>query len=104
MAPLDSCVEIQKVQTAPAPAHNKHRLPCRTAVVPHGPSPVRGTHGRLPTSDDNRPLVLLSTPRAVSGRAAAAEVKSLRLRLAGFAGGQSRKAPAAPRRRKREPL
>lgn len=38
------------------------RLPCRMAVVLPGPSPFRGSHGRLPTSDDNRPLVLLSTP------------------------------------------
>jgi len=91
-------------QAAPAPARKKHRVPCRMAVVLPGPSPVRGSHGRLSTSDDNRPLVLLSTPRAVSGRGAAAEVKSFRLCLAGRTGGESRKAPAAPRRRKRGPL
>jgi hypothetical protein len=51
-----------------APAREKHRLRCRTAVVPLDPSPVRGSHCRLPTSDDVRALVLVSTPRAVSGR------------------------------------
>lgn len=49
-----------------------------------------------PTSDDEGPLVLDSTPRAVSGRVAATEVKSLLLRLAGLAWDGSRQASAAP--------
>ncbi|RZB13362.1 alkaline phosphatase family protein, partial [Streptomyces sp. F001] len=56
----------------------------RMAVVPLDPSPVRGSHGRLPTSDEDGPLVLVSTPHAVSGRVAATDVKSLLLRLAGL--------------------
>jgi hypothetical protein len=53
---------------ATAPAREERRLRCRAAVVPLDPSPVRGSHCRLPTSDDVRALVLVPTPRAVSGR------------------------------------
>jgi 4-hydroxybenzoate polyprenyltransferase len=53
---------------ATAPAREEHRLRCRTAIMPLDPSPVRGSHCRLPTSDDVRALVLVPTPRAVSGR------------------------------------
>lgn len=78
--------------------------PCPRLRRPLDASPVRGSHGRLPTSDEEGPLVLVSTPRAVSGRAAATEVKSLLLRLAGLSRGGSRRAPAVLRQRKREPL
>ncbi len=54
------------------------------AVVPLDPSPVRGSHGRLPTSDDDGPLLICSTPRAVGDRLAATDVKSLLLHLAGL--------------------
>ncbi|MGV9456726.1 alkaline phosphatase family protein, partial [Streptomyces sp. NPDC003635] len=73
-----------KVKAATALARKKLGMRYRMAVVPLDPSPVRGSHGRLPTSDDDGPLVLVSTPRAVSGRVAATDVKSLLLRLAGL--------------------
>ena len=56
----------------------------RLAVVPLDPSSIRGSHGRLPERDEEGPLLLYSTPRAVTGRIAATEVKSLLLRLAGL--------------------
>ena len=65
-------------------ARKKLGLRYRMAVVPLDPSPIRGSHGRLPASDDDGPLLLCSTPRAVGGRVAATEVKSLLLRLAGL--------------------
>jgi len=57
----------------------------RMAVVPLDPSPIRGSHGRLPASDDEGPLILCSTPHAFTGPVRATEVKSLLLTLAGLA-------------------
>ncbi|MGW0601020.1 alkaline phosphatase family protein [Streptomyces sp. NPDC002776] len=81
MDPLDPYV---KVKTATALARKKLGMRCRMAVVPLDPSPIRGSHGRLPASDDDGPLLICSTPRAVGDRLAATDVKSLLLRLAGL--------------------
>ncbi|MFF9208552.1 MULTISPECIES: alkaline phosphatase family protein [unclassified Streptomyces] len=83
MDPLDPYV---KLRAAGALARKKLGLRYRMAVVPLDPAPVRGSHGRLPTSDDDGPLVLCSTPRAVGDRVAATDVKSLVLHLAGLDG------------------
>jgi len=80
MDPLDPYV---KLRAASALARKKLGLRYRMAVVPLDPSRIRGGHGRLPTSDDDGPLLLCSTPRAVGDRIAATDVKSLLLRLAG---------------------
>ncbi|MFG3039130.1 alkaline phosphatase family protein [Streptomyces sp. NPDC048330] len=72
-----------RLKAAGAVARKKLGLRYRLAVVPLDPSPVRGSHGRLPSDDDEAPLVLCSEPGAVDGRVAATEVKSLLLRLAG---------------------
>ncbi|MGW6415920.1 alkaline phosphatase family protein [Streptomyces sp. NPDC055055] len=72
-----------RLKAAGAVARKKLGLRYRLAVVPLDPSPVRGSHGRLPSDDDEAPLVLCSAPGAVNGRVAATEVKSLLLRLAG---------------------
>ncbi|MEU5757357.1 alkaline phosphatase family protein, partial [Streptomyces sp. NPDC047829] len=56
----------------------------RMAVVPLDPSPIRGSHGRLPASDDEGPLLICSTPRALGDRIEATDVKQLLLRLAGL--------------------
>jgi hypothetical protein len=53
--------------------------------VPLDPSPIRGSHGRLPMSDEEGPLILCSTPHAFTGPVRATEVKSLLLTLAGLA-------------------
>ncbi|MFD7278675.1 alkaline phosphatase family protein [Streptomyces sp. NPDC059862] len=81
MDPADPYVRLK---AAKAVVRKKLGMRYRLAVVPLDPSPIRGSHGRLPTSDEEGPLVLVSTPRAVSGRVAATEVKSLLLQLAGL--------------------
>jgi len=82
MDPLDPYV---KVKAAGALARKKLGMRYRMAVVPLDPAPIRGSHGRLPLSDDDGPLIICSTPRTVTGRVAATEVKSLLLTLAGLA-------------------
>jgi hypothetical protein len=52
-------------------------------VVPLDPSPVRGTHGRLPKDPAAGPMLVCSTPGAVSGSVPATDVRDLLLRLAG---------------------
>lgn len=61
MDPQDPYV---KVKAAGALARKKLGMRYRMAVVPLDPSPVRGSHGRLPLSDDSPdgPLILCSTP------------------------------------------
>ncbi|MEU6393889.1 alkaline phosphatase family protein, partial [Streptomyces sp. NPDC046939] len=72
-----------KVKAASALARKKLGMRYRMAVVPLDPSPIRGSHGRLPTSDDEGPVLLCSRPGTGTGRIAATEVKALLLRLAG---------------------
>ncbi|MFF8828336.1 alkaline phosphatase family protein [Streptomyces sp. NPDC015131] len=81
MDPLDPYV---RVRAATAIARKKLGMRYRLAVVPLDPSPVRGSHGRLPASDDDGPLIVCSTPRAVPDRVAATDVKALLLQLAGL--------------------
>ncbi|MFD5426485.1 alkaline phosphatase family protein [Streptomyces sp. NPDC127084] len=81
MNPLDPYV---KVKAATALARKKLGLRYRMAVVPLDPSPVSGSHGRLPLSDDEGPLIICSLPHAVGDRLAATDVKQLLLRLAGL--------------------
>ena len=50
-------------------------------VVPLDPSPVRGTHGRLPARDDDAPVLLVNRPAAVGDRIAATDVRDLLLEL-----------------------
>ncbi|MFB7405909.1 nucleotide pyrophosphatase/phosphodiesterase family protein [Streptomyces sp. NPDC056202] len=80
MDPLDPYVRIKAAREI---ARKKLGMRYRLAVVPLDPSPLRGSHGRLPASDDEGPLILCSTPRALDGRVAATDVKNLLLRLAG---------------------
>ncbi|MEU6162481.1 nucleotide pyrophosphatase/phosphodiesterase family protein [Streptomyces sp. NPDC047130] len=82
MDPLDPYV---KLKAAGALARKKLGLRYRMAVVPLDPSPVRGSHGRLPERDEDGPLLLCSTPHDLGDRVAATEVKNLLLGLAGLA-------------------
>lgn len=59
MDPLDPYVRIKAAREI---ARKKLGMRYRLAVVPLDPSPLRGSHGRLPTSDDEGPLILCSTP------------------------------------------
>jgi predicted AlkP superfamily pyrophosphatase or phosphodiesterase len=79
--PLDPYV---KVRAATALARKKLGMRYRLAVVPLDPTPVRGSHGRLPDRPEDGPVLLCSRPGEVSGTLAATEVKSLLLRLAGI--------------------
>ncbi|MFE6761235.1 alkaline phosphatase family protein [Streptomyces sp. NPDC057689] len=78
-----------RVKAATAIARKKLGMRYRLAVVPLDPSPIRGSHGRLPPSDEEGPLILCSTPHAFTGPVRATEVKSLLLTLAGLPGDQS---------------
>ncbi len=85
-----------RVRAATAIARKKLGMRYRLAVVPLDPSPIRGgSHGRLPPSDEEGPLILCSTPHAFTGPVRATEVKSLLLTLAGLPGGD----PSSPERR-----
>ncbi|MEV7236461.1 nucleotide pyrophosphatase/phosphodiesterase family protein [Streptomyces sp. NPDC051020] len=82
---LDPQDPYVRVKAATAVARKKLGMRYRMAVVPLDPSPVRGSHGRLPMSDEEGPLILCSTPHAFTGPVRATEVKSLLLKLAGLA-------------------
>ncbi|MFE7931098.1 alkaline phosphatase family protein [Streptomyces sp. NPDC057456] len=82
MDPQDPYV---KVKAAGALARKKLGMRYRMAVVPLDPSPVRGSHGRLPQRAEDGPVLLCSRPGEVAGPVAATEVKALLLRLAGIA-------------------
>ncbi|MEW2544573.1 nucleotide pyrophosphatase/phosphodiesterase family protein [Streptomyces sp. NPDC047002] len=79
---LDPHDPYVRLRAAAAIARKKAGLRYRLAVVPLDGSPVRGSHGRLPASDEEGPVLLCSTPGAVAGRVAATGVKSLLLGLA----------------------
>ncbi|WP_406385226.1 nucleotide pyrophosphatase/phosphodiesterase family protein [Streptomyces sp. NBC_01618] len=82
---LDPQDPYVRVKAATAVARKKLGMRYRMAVVPLDPSPIRGSHGRLPMSDEEGPLILCSTPHAFTGPVRATEVKSLLLTLAGLA-------------------
>ena len=63
-------------------ARKKVGLRYAMKVVPLDPSPVRGTHGRLPKDPTLGPMLVCSTPGAVAGSVAATDVRDLMLRLA----------------------
>ncbi|MEU6127425.1 alkaline phosphatase family protein, partial [Streptomyces sp. NPDC047123] len=65
-------------------ARKKLGMRYRMAVVPLDPSPIRGSHGRLPGRPQDGPVLLCSRPDEVGGTLAATDVKSLLLRLAGL--------------------
>ncbi|MEU5538804.1 nucleotide pyrophosphatase/phosphodiesterase family protein [Streptomyces sp. NPDC020362] len=73
-----------KVKAATALARKKLGMRYRMAVVPLDPSPVRGSHGRLPDHPDDGPLILCSSPHAITGPVRATEVKALLISLAGI--------------------
>ncbi|MFJ1713428.1 nucleotide pyrophosphatase/phosphodiesterase family protein [Streptomyces sp. NPDC088260] len=81
---LDPQDPYVRVKAAAAVARKKLGMRYRMAVVPLDPSPIRGSHGRLPQSDEEGPLILCSTPHAFTGPVRATEVKSLLLKLAGL--------------------
>ena len=81
MDPLDPYV---RVRAAPALARKKTGMRYRMAVVPLDPTPVRGSHGRLPGRSDEGPVFICSRPGVAegSGPLPATDVKSLLVNLA----------------------
>jgi predicted AlkP superfamily pyrophosphatase or phosphodiesterase len=65
-------------------ARKKLGLRYQMAVVPLDPSCVRGSHGRLPASTADAPVLLCSDPSAARDHLLAGEVKGLLLELAGL--------------------
>ena len=71
-----------RLRAATALARKKIGMRYRMAVVPLDPSPVRGSHGRLPERTDQGPVFICSRPGAAEGPLAATDVKPLLLDLA----------------------
>ena len=83
---LDPADPLVKVRAGLTLARKAAGLRYAMKVIPLDPSPVRGTHGRLPDNDEDAPLVLCSSAGALGDRVAATEVRDLLVRL--VSGGQ----------------
>lgn len=79
---LDPADPLVKVKAGLTLARKAAGLRYAMKVVPLDPSPVRGTHGRLPENDEDAPLVLCSSAGVLADRIAATEVRDLLVRLA----------------------
>jgi predicted AlkP superfamily pyrophosphatase or phosphodiesterase len=82
---LDPADRWVKLRAARALARKRLGLRYVLDVVPLDPSVVRGTHGRLPDTLDDSPVLVCSDPSFGRDSIAATEVKGLLLRLAGLA-------------------
>jgi len=72
-----------KLKVAAGLMRKKVGLRYAMSVVPLDPSPVRGSHGRLPEHVEDAPVLLCSDPGSSRSRFEATEVRDLLLRLAG---------------------
>lgn len=68
-----------KLKAASALARKKLGLRYSMQVVPLDPAPVRGSHGRLPDSAEDGPVLLCSDPVLARDKVHATEVKDLLL-------------------------
>lgn len=89
---LDPADRFVKLRAARNLLKKKVGLRYTMDVVPLDPSCVRGSHGRLPDSPADGPVLLCSDPSAVSERFEATEVRDLLLTLAGAGALASRRA------------
>ena len=80
---LDPSSRWTAVRAAASLLRKKVGLRYTLSVVPLDPAGVRGTHGRLPASADEGPVLLCSDPSARCDRLPATAVRDLLLRLAG---------------------
>jgi hypothetical protein len=71
-----------KLKAAAALARKKLGLRYSMQVVPLDPAPVRGSHGRLPDSPEDGPVLLCSDPAFAREKIHATEVKDLLLAAA----------------------
>ncbi|MFE7194364.1 alkaline phosphatase family protein [Kitasatospora sp. NPDC057541] len=81
---FDHTDPLVKVRAAAALARKKLGMRYTMKVVSLDPSRVRGSHGRLPTSPSDGPVLLCSDDRQARAAVAATEVKDLLLTLAGL--------------------
>jgi predicted AlkP superfamily pyrophosphatase or phosphodiesterase len=81
---LDPADRLVKARAATALVRKKTGLRYTMSVVPLDPSCVRGSHGRLPDSPADGPVLLCSESAHERETYAAAEVKELLLRLSGL--------------------
>ena len=81
---FDPADKLAKPKAGLALAKKKLGLRYSMQVVPLDPSCVRGSHGRLPDSPEDGPVLLCSDPTQGRDRYAVTEVKDLLLRLAGL--------------------
>ena len=81
---FDPADKLAKPKAGLALAKKKLGLRYSMQVVPLDPSCVRGSHGRLPDSPEDGPVLLCSDPTHGRDRYAVTEVKDLLLRLAGL--------------------
>ena len=81
---FDPADKLVKARAAGTLLRKKAGLRYAMSVVPLDPSPVRGSHGRLPGESDvdDSPVLLCSVPDAFGDRVPATAVKDLLLRLA----------------------
>lgn len=81
---FDPADPLVKVRAGLALARKKLGLRYTMDVVPLDPSPVRGSHGRLPHDPRDGPVLVCSDPSLARDRMAATDVRDLLLRLNGF--------------------
>ncbi len=81
---LDPADRFVQARAGLALARKKAGLRYTLDVVPLDPSPVAGTHGRLPADDRTGPVLLCSDPALARDRVAATDVKGLLLEAAGL--------------------
>jgi predicted AlkP superfamily pyrophosphatase or phosphodiesterase len=81
---LDPADPLVKARAGLALARKKLGFRYTMNVVPLDPSPVRGSHGRLPHDPKDGPVLLCSDPQATTERLAATDVRNLILRLGGL--------------------
>ncbi|MDK3256799.1 nucleotide pyrophosphatase/phosphodiesterase family protein [Blastococcus capsensis] len=81
---LDPADPLVKARAGLALARKKLGFRYTMDVVPLDPSPVRGSHGRLPDDPRDGPVLLCSDPSLTRDRMAATDVRDLLLRLNGF--------------------
>ncbi|MBD8063630.1 alkaline phosphatase family protein [Oceanitalea stevensii] len=80
MDPKDKWV---KLRAGKALLRKKLGMRYMMEVVPLDPAPLRGSHGRLPETPDEGPVLLCSDASAATDHVQATEVRDLLLRLAG---------------------